>query len=925
MRIIGFVLLLFVMLTNVSIAQKNIDYEKAFSAYELGNIDDSYIHLRRSLGTNPDHLPSKLLMAEVLALSGYYIDAMSEFEESIAQGADLNIVLESYIRVLLVVGDYGKILDIPETQLTPLKMGFLRSAKGTAYATKEEHLKASEYYQRAYQIAPKSTNVLNSSARYYLMRDNLKLAKTRLNESLLINSENSNTYELLAEYYGIVNNTDKQIEALRRGLSIADSHPVILRELVSAFAEQGKFSQAKAVLNKTLQTSPNDPMASLLLSWVAAQLNENELSKNTLTTLVNNLSLIDNSDLAQQDYTLFVSAMANYAANNLEIARAQLEQYVTRNPKNFEAARILVDIFEREGSLAGASNTLERFPKQVDADINLIAKLCSIYIKANLNHKCNSLLDRNRRVHGESLIFVQTESSLLAARGKLNLALDNLAKLGSRTLSVMAQKAVIAIQDNQLDLASQTVSELLSRTPNNSDFLNLKASIFKKQNRFLEAEEVYRRVLVNDADHFAANFNLTHIYYLTNRLGIAKDSALNLMGIRENDVDLLVLYGNILVLREEYEDAFDVITQADALSRGNNKVEEAFIELYIATQELDKALVNVNNLIKGDLTNVRLIRQRAALLFELGREQDAQQDLRILFGLLSDDSQSLFALSDIQGQYADIEGALDTLKRADLINPGNLFINRNIAKLAMTKKDRILAAEKINWLKTVAPNNADILLLQGDLASFDGKDQEAAKHYLNAIRVNSKLAPALIGAYQLAQRGIKEPEFVEVFAYLASSPENNVFSTHLLADFYYSRDRMLDAKNAYISISGNYNYTPIPMVLNNLANVYLYENKIDAAYNFAQQAYELAQREPAILDTLGWITILRGEYYQGLSLLREAYSMNAQDPNLRYHLAFALYKLDRNAESRRELDVLLSDFTNFEKRVDAIALQALIQ
>lgn len=925
MSLKGLALVLFVLFSSCAIAQENADYEKAYTAYESGNIDQSYLYLKRSLQKNENHLPSKMLMAEALALSGYYLDSLSEFEESLALGADLNLVLESYIRVLMVLGDTGRILDIPDNQLSPNKKGFLRSAKAGTYAQREEYLKAEEYFQLAYDVAPTSVNVLNSASRYYIATKNYDLAKRRLNESMAIDSANSNTYELLGLYYGQLGMQDEKIDALEKGQAIAQSHPVILRELVAAYAERGDYQLAKTMLMTTLETTPDDPMANLLLSWIAGELGEAALSKEVLNDLVNQLSLIDTSDLAKQDYTLFVSAMANYAANNLEIARGQLEQYVNRNPTNFEAAKLLADIYERERAFVAAANTLERFPKQIDSDVNLVARLCGTYVKAKLNHKCSSLILRNREAHGDSVIFVQAESNLLASRGKINLALENLNNLNSSQLSVMAQQAVLAIQSDRLDAATRIVTRLLDVHPDNSDFLNLEASILKKQNKFREAEEIYEKILAKEATHFAASFNLSHIYYLTNRLNLAKTSTLALMGKRENDVDLLLLYANVLTSLKEYEGAFDAISKAESLTRYNVKIDQAFVKLYIATNELDNALIRVTKLLKDDKTNIELIRQRAGLLFELGREDEAHKELRMLYGLLTDDSQSLFALSDIQGQYADLDGAIETLQRADAINPENLFINRNLAKLALVKKDMAMAETKIAWLRTVAPNNPDVLLLQGDLAMAQGADEEAAGHYLNAIRVNNTLAPALIAAYQLANRGFKQEKFLETFDFLGRDPDKNTFAIHLLADFYFARDRYVKAKNAYVSISGQVEYTPLPMVLNNLANIYVTEEKIDAAYNFAQQAYEMVQNNPYILDTLGWITVLRGEYTQGLSLLRQSFSMNAQDPDLRYRVAFALHKLGRDSESRRELKLLLSDFPDFKKRPEALELNRTLE
>lgn len=914
-------LLLLTLLSSAAVSQDFVDYEKAYTAFENGEIDESYIYLKQSLQDNPEHLPSKILMAELLALSGYYLDALSEFEESLANGADANLIVESYIRVLMVLGDYGRILDIPEAQLTPMKHGFLLSAKANTYMIRENFPAALSYFEQALKVAPTSFVVLNSAADYYLSVKEYDQAKGLLERSLAVDNQISATYDALARYYRAIGDKQKQIESLKSGLTIADYHPNILRELVAAYSSNGEYEEARNVLHKTLKTTPNDPMASLLLSWVESRLGESENSQNILTDLVNSLTVMDSSDLAQKDYLIFVSAMANYAAGNFAVAKGLLEQYTAKNPRHFESAKLLANIYQQETSYLAAANTLERFEDEVNADLSLVVSLCQIYMDAKQNHKCNSLLEQNRPKYGSEILFVQAESSLLAARGKLNLAIDNLANTGSKDLSLRAQQSVLAIRSNKLEEATKLVDGLLIERPNSLDFLNLKASILKQQTKVFEAEEVYLSILSIDPNHYAANFNLAHIYYITNSTIEAKSRVQTLLELKPNDTDLLLLEARILIKMKEFEGAFESISKAEALLRNSVEADEAYISLYIANEELDKALHRINKLLKNDITNIRYLQQRARIYHMLGNETNAQKDLRVLYGLRADDSQALFQLSNTQGEYDDLAGAMQSLKRADSITPDNLFINRNIAKLALTMGDKVLAEEKLSWLKNTSPNNPDILLLQGDFTLSEGNKIDAARYYQQAVRVDSGLTPALIASYQLAKEGFETKGFVAIFESLASEPAKHVFATHLLADYFYAKNYLVEAKTAYISISSKTDYAPLPMVLNNLANIYITEEKVDAAYNFAQQAYEMVQKNSAILDTIGWISVLRGDYDQGLSLLRQAYSMNAQDPNLRYHLAFALNRLGRTSESKRELSILLSDFPAFSKRADALALQ----
>ena len=58
-------------------------------------------------------------------------------------------------------------------------------------------------------------------------------------------------------------------------------------------------------------------------------------------------------------------------------------------------------------------------------------------------------------------------------------------------------------------------------------------------------------------------------------------------------------------------------------------------------------------------------------------------------------------------------------------------------------------------------------------------------------------------------------------------------------------------------------------VLNNLANI-LEKQKDPKALDYAQSAFRLAPSDAAVLDTLGWFLVQRGQSETGLRHLREA-------------------------------------------------------
>ena len=74
---------------------------------------------------------------------------------------------------------------------------------------------------------------------------------------------------------------------------------------------------------------------------------------------------------------------------------------------------------------------------------------------------------------------------------------------------------------------------------------------------------------------------------------------------------------------------------------------------------------------------------------------------------------------------------------------------------------------------------------------------------------------------------------------------------------------------------------------------------------------------PAINDTLGWLLVQGSKFSQGITYLREALIRDANNPEIRYHLAVALSGLKRYEEARHELVIALESGKQFDGQQQA--------
>ncbi|MCP4252621.1 MAG: tetratricopeptide repeat protein [Candidatus Scalindua sp.] len=143
---------------------------------------------------------------------------------------------------------------------------------------------------------------------------------------------------------------------------------------------------------------------------------------------------------------------------------------------------------------------------------------------------------------------------------------------------------------------------------------------------------------------------------------------------------------------------------------------------------------------------------------------------------------------------------------------------------------------------------------------------------------------------------------IEEYKTLADLDPKNA-SVHLSIGNIYSRqgeiDKALDEYKQVIALAPD-----SPIGYNELAYHYAESGtNLDEGLKYALKAAELAPKDAAILDTLGWIHFKKENYNKAIKILKTAVASRQNSPILRYHLGMAHYK-------NRNLDNALNEFKN---------------
>lgn len=910
---------LFVCSINTSANSINNDYEQAITAFYENKFDAAYIHLKNSLDKEPSHLPSKVLMGKVLALSLYYSEAIIEFEEALLDGADPNLIIEFYANALIAERLFEQILTISDDKLSAKNKALLFTFKANAsQAIGNEDTE--HYFSQALSLTPNNPVILNSYARYLISNGKFEVAQSHIDKALNSDSKSTEALRTQALLYKLKDNDAQYIKTLESTIEIDSEQPFVLRDLVIAYLSKQNTQKARSLLERILVNSEQDFMARLLMSYIDSLDGNFDESSKRLERLVNDLSLIDGGVIDKTAGLLYVNGLANFALGNTEKATLELAKYLTYQPSNFKAASILADLYVENGNLTAAINTLLKFPVRLTSDIELIARVCGLYIASKANIKCSRLLIAVDESIQYDPRILSLKAQALSAQGKNQEGLDLLRSLEQQNADSLLTQALLGLETGQMEVAAKATEQLLIESPSNQDYLNLSAGILIKQGRFAEAENTINKILINSPKHFEARYNLASVYFNQGKLNDAKEIALELLNERNQQVNVLYLLASIDNLEANYELSQERLSSVLDVQKEFRQARVLKIQNHQALDEFSEALKEINTLLQSNFLDPELLRTRVQIYAQLNNSEDLQQDLNTLYTLHQDSVVQLVSLAELKWRLDQRELAISSVTRALTIAPNDFFALRLHARYMLLSNKADLALSSINTLNSLYKENPDVLLLNGDYAIFENDLVGASEFYERAILQNKSFEQALFKRYQLALRGVAEDSFTTLFKKLFEESNAPTSVSHYLADFYLSREQLEQAKNYYSLAQRDTNYSNRAVVLNNLSYVYQVQGDYVQSINYAKTALSIDPNNNSTLDTLGWSMVMAGNVQEGLNLLRQSYSLNTSDPNVQFHIAFALEKLGRKDESRQMLDSLLSQYDNFRSKEQAESL-----
>ncbi len=902
----------------------NVTYEKAVQAYDEGNLEEAFIHLKNALQADPNLLSARLLLAQLYFNEGDIPSAEEESREALLLGADMNLVLPVYGQALLLQEKVDELFEIERVSetFTPDSQFEWALLKGQGYLLRGERERAREEFERAASLRPDDVRSNNTVAAIYMHSGMEAEAHALVEKSLRLEPENAKTWQLRGELSFNEKNYSQALEYFRRGNELDPEDLRIQRSLAQVYLQLDDREKAQEYLDEILEESPDDPAATLISALLLIGNGDVELGENMLSGLSSTLAKYDEAGKQSDDAMLFIRAATEYIQKNDLNAISLFNAYLVNRKDDITAIRLLADLYLRNGEIRRATELLSTREPEVATDLGLSVQLLSLYIHGNNLYRAHELLENLKRSGaGNNPYVVMLEAELLRAEGRKQDALRVLTaqQFGDEEpLGYGILRGVLQMETGQPADAEATVQQLNARFPENIRVDNLAAVIFLTSDKLADAGPYIDSALRLDPANIEARFNRAMLLKKRGELDEARKVLKSLIEEQPSHTKALLLLARIQYLAGKSDEAIEWSDKVYAYDPTSGAANALQLEIFSGQGDWDRALDVAQRLVRENPQNTGYLVQLAEIAVKADEAELAQNTLSRLYPLWKGDPEKLRELAALQLRFGNKPAARKSLARALKLDRESFLVKLDLARLDLAdgKIDQAEAAALA--LQKVDPKRAESSLLLGEIALESKQPEEAQRYFMQAFKLDRNNPDAIARLYELGAQGVEQQAFIDALEAALKESSLPVLGVRLLADSYLLQGNPEKAALYYEKLLELDALAADPAVLNNLANIYA-ANDLAKALQTAQKglAAEGNEQSSALLDTTGWILSRQGENEQALSYLRKAYVKNSTDPEIRYHLGATLIALGRAAEGEKELRAALATGKPFTGHADA--------
>jgi len=857
------------------------------------------IQLKNALQQNPDNAEARYLLGVSLVERRHFILAERELRRAVELNYPTERVYVPLARALLESGRADAVVaEFADKTVPDLEtQAELQTSVGRAQLALGKPEEARAAFARALAAKSDYDQAKLGEAQLLAIGGNLSDATRIVDEILVKSPVDPNALLLKGEFLLAQGKRDDALAAFEQSAA-ASSHDGVARyALVSLLIDMREFEKAAAHLVQAREVTPGDLRFDYLGAVLAFREGRYAAARDAILRVL----------ISAPEHTpsLVLAGAIEYQAGAFVQAEGYLRKALARAPRQILARRLLVAAYLRRGQPDRAMDALKPLLSQSAADPITLQIAAEVYLANNDLKAAMQYLDK-ASVNGANNVAARTRlAQLRLSSGDADRAMRDLEAISESDPGAIQADFVLVLghlKRNERDQALGAAKRLEKKQPKNPLGCNLTGVVHLARGELGEARASFERALELAPTYLPALRSLALLDVQEREPEQARKRYEDVLAKEPANAQLLLSFAEFLrAVGAGPKELAAVIERAVTSSPTSVAARLAQIALLMRTGETKQALFaaqQANIAIRDDL---RLLEALGVVQQATGDPNQAIATFQKVVSLSPRSIEPRVRLASAYAAAKEYTSALLTLRKALALQPDATEIRREIALLQVQAGQAEDAVAEARAIQKQQPRDPIGFMIEGDVFSLQKKWSEAANAYRKALTLGRTQATLVrLHSALLSAGNSKEADEV-VRAWLKANPNDVAVLAYLAERDLRSREYESAAQHyrAILQHAPNDAAT-----LNNLAWA---AGQLDdsQAIGYAEEANRRAPTSPAIMDTLGWLLVKKGDTARGIELLQNASNLAPGSQEIRLHLAKALARAGRKDAARKELETLL--------------------
>lgn len=887
-------------------------YEDGLARFEHNDVAGAVIQLKNALQQDPKLLAAHVLLGKALLSTGDAGAAEVSFNEALRLGVSRSEVAVPLARALMLQGRAQAVIDrVPPDGLPTATQVEMLAIRGVAYADLGNMVQASKSFEQARGLDPNSVVPLLAEAPVLLSAGRLDQAQVVAEKAMKLAPNNADAWNIYGEVAHGQGDLAAALDRYAKALQLNPKHVEARLARASILLEQQRDAEAEKDLEVLHQQVPAEARATYLRAVLAGRRGQSAEVARLLGEVVKVVDALPRAWINNQEQFLMLGATAHHGLGQYSAARAYLDTLIGHNSRHYAARKLLASIYLDQGDLSSADNTLDPVLRDVPNDGQ------ALYLKGQI------LLAQKRYVQATEMLERAAKSGvdtpdLRAAIGYGQLGLGQGAQ-GLKSLEdAFASKpgdarigfalATQYMRQAQSAKAIAVVEAVVKKDPANVAALNLLGVVKGATGDRVGARKAYSDALIKEPRFTPAALNLARLDAAEGRPDDARKRLNAILAANRNDASAMYEMGMLEQRAGRPGEASRWLERGLEQQPKDVRIGVALIDLYLSQRNLDAARKTASDIGARLPDNLDVLAAEARVQIAAGNRAGAVQTMKDMTRMAEFDPMLQVRIGRMQLMASNPSGAAYNAQKALSVATGNLAALSLQADALMGTGDLAKAEAAGRELSARYPNSPEGWRIAGDIAIARNQYPVAVQAYRGAFERDASTVNAQRVAHALLLNGEPQKAAASLETWLAKQPAD-LGARAALAETYMRAGNWVGARAQYdkVLVVDPTN----PVALNNQATT-LQHLGDPGALAMAERAYKAAPQDPNVIDTYGWILVQGGQLDKGLRLLRDVRLRLPENPDVRYHLAFALQRLGRRDEARTELQAALQPGARFE-------------